>query len=123
MEISMTNLPSIQLATQTTTTAIGAGGPSAPGSVGVMPAAPGQQLPGQSASAEAVANAARTVERFVKQAAQNLEFSIDRDTDKTVVKLIDSETKQVIRQIPSTEMIAIAKALDKFQGLFVERKA
>lgn len=122
MEISMTSLPSIQLATQTTTTAIGTGGPSAPGSVGVMHSS-GQQLPGQSASAEAVANAARTVERFVKQAAQSLEFSIDRDTDKTVVKLIDSETKQVIRQIPSTEMLAIAKALDKFQGLFVERKA
>ncbi len=43
--------------------------------------------------------------------ASNLEFSIDDTTGQTVVKVVDSSTKEVIRQIPSEEMLAIAQTL------------
>lgn len=55
--------------------------------------------------------------------ARDLLFSIDNDTGKTVVKVVDSVTDKVIRQIPSEELIAIAKALDKFQGLLLKQEA
>ena len=50
-------------------------------------------------------------------------FSIDDDTGKTVVKIVDSTTQEVIKQIPSEEILSIAKALDKLKGLFIEQKA
>ncbi len=55
--------------------------------------------------------------------AQNLLFTIAKDTGKTIVRLIDSTTKEVLRQIPSEELIAIARSLGKSQSGLIERKA
>jgi len=40
-----------------------------------------------------------------------------------VVRIIDRATKEVIRQMPSEEMLSIAKALDSIKGLFVTQTA
>lgn len=48
--------------------------------------------------------------------ANSLEFQIDDGTGKTVVKILDVETKAVVRQIPSEELLTIARALDQMQG-------
>lgn len=40
-----------------------------------------------------------------------VDFSVDQDLHQTVVKVIDSDTKSVIRQIPSEEMLALEKRL------------
>ena len=53
----------------------------------------------------------------------DLEFSLDPSTGKTVVRVIDNSTQQVIRQFPSEEMLAIARAIDRFQGLLLRQKA
>jgi len=50
-------------------------------------------------------------------------FSIDKDTHGTVVKIVDTDTNKVIRQIPSEEMLQMAKALDKFTGLLMKQQA
>lgn len=55
--------------------------------------------------------------------ATDLEFSLDPSTGKTVVRVIDNGTQQVIRQFPSEEMLAIARAIDRFQGLLFRDKA
>ena len=63
------------------------------------------------------------IRRHIEPVAQNLLFTIDKDTGKTIVRLIDSSTKEVLRQIPSEELIAIARALGKGQSGLIERKA
>ncbi len=68
----------------------------------------------------------RTVDEIRRQIApvdQNLLFTIDKETGKTIVRLIDSSTKEILRQIPSEELIAIARALGKGQSGLIERKA
>ena len=55
--------------------------------------------------------------------AQNLEFSIDEDSKRTVVKVVDSATREVVRQMPTEEALEIAKALDKAFGLLISEKA
>lgn len=74
----------------------------------------------------------RQVEEAVKRvkeslkpiSSNNLEFSIDDTTGQTVVRVVDSSTQELIRQIPSEEMLAIAKALDgEIKGLLVRNKA
>lgn len=52
-----------------------------------------------------------------------LEFSIDGESHHTVVKVVDQQTKRLIRQIPSVEALEIAKALDRMQGLLIKQKA
>lgn len=68
-------------------------------------------------------DAVNTTNRFMQALSRNLQFSVDKDTNTTVVKLVDTQTKDVIRQIPSEEMLSIAKALDKLQGLLIKDKA
>ena len=52
-----------------------------------------------------------------------IQFTLDQDFERMVVQVIDTSTKEVIRQIPPKEMLEIAQALDKLQGLLVHQKA
>ncbi|NMG17466.1 flagellar protein FlaG [Aromatoleum bremense] len=76
-----------------------------------------------SVGADELREALDTINEVVHVHAANLSFSVDEDTRITVVKLIDSETDEVLRQIPSEEALQIAKALDRLQGLLVRDKA
>jgi len=67
--------------------------------------------------------ALENVRRVVEPVAHNLQFVVDEDTGRTVVKVVDGATDEVIRQIPSEEILSIAKALDKLSGLLIEQKA
>ena len=57
--------------------------------------------------------------------SQGLEFSIDSDTQRTVVKVIDQSTKEVLRQIPTPEALEIAKALEakSTRGVLIQQTA
>lgn len=60
---------------------------------------------------------------FVSSLSNTLNFSIDKETGRTVVKVIDRATDEVIKQIPAEEMLAIAKVIDKLKGLLIQQKA
>lgn len=72
---------------------------------------------------EALEKATRDMNDFVSPINSAIQFALDEDTGTTVVKVIDVATKDVIRQIPSEEMLSIAKAIDKVKGLLVQQKA
>jgi len=75
------------------------------------------------ASLQEVEQAMEEVRSAIAPMAQDLLFSIEEDTGKTIIKVVDSSTDEVIRQIPSEEIITIAKALDNLQGLLLKQKA
>ncbi|PCJ33301.1 MAG: flagellar biosynthesis protein FlaG [Gammaproteobacteria bacterium] len=54
---------------------------------------------------------------------RNLQFSVDDTSGDTIVKVIDSETDKLIRQIPSQEVIDSRHAIEDFRGLILETKA
>jgi len=70
-----------------------------------------------------VKKATETINSFMSSASRSLTFSLDDDSGKVVVKVVDMTTKEVIRQFPSEEAIAISKSLDKLQGLLLSDKA
>ncbi len=72
--------------------------------------------------AEAVRQAVEHISAFVKSSQRNLEFSLDRETGIMVVKVVDTESGEVIRQIPPEETLAIAKQLDSAQGVLFRSK-
>jgi len=55
-------------------------------------------------------------------AAMGLRFQVDAETGKTIVSVVDPANGEVIRQMPSEEALATAKALGKLEGAFVDLK-
>ncbi|MDR0565049.1 MAG: flagellar protein FlaG [Azoarcus sp.] len=72
---------------------------------------------------EAVENSVKQLNEFIRPYVTSLQFSVDKDLGKVVVKIMDSETDEVIKQIPSEEVLALTKALSKVSGLFVKQEA
>jgi len=72
---------------------------------------------------EQVKEAVQKIQGVVDNLAHNLRISVDQDTGKTVVKVMDIHTDEVIRQIPTEEAISIARTLDKVQGLLLNDEA
>jgi len=70
-----------------------------------------------------VRDAVRKIEDAIVPSAQDLRFTIDEDTGTPIIKLIDTTTNTVLRQIPTVEALEISKALDKLQGLLVRETA
>lgn len=53
--------------------------------------------------------------------SSNLKFSVAEGTNINVVRVEDSKTGELIRQIPSEQMVSLARALDdQIQGIVLE---
>lgn len=63
------------------------------------------------------------VRNAIQPVASELSFSLDEDSGRVLLRVIDRNTDEVIRQIPSEELLRISKALDRFQGLFLNKEA
>lgn len=76
-----------------------------------------------SQSALSVEDAIKRLSDFVSPSQSSLSFSVDDVSGRQVVTIVDNQSNEVIRQFPSKEAIAIARALDKLQGLLIRDKA
>ncbi|WP_137938079.1 flagellar protein FlaG [Chitinivorax sp. B] len=74
-------------------------------------------------SVEELKKAADKLNKVVNVYASELKFTVDEDTGFDVVRVIDTQSKEVIRQIPSEEMLKIAESIEHLQGLLVRQKA
>ncbi len=74
-------------------------------------------------SLEQVQHAVTNINKSLQTLSQDLEFSVDTDSNRTIVKVVDQKTKEVIRQIPTPEALEIAKALDTVKGLLIKQTA
>jgi flagellar protein FlaG len=70
-----------------------------------------------------VNNAVEQLNDFARKNASALNFSKDEETGKTIVKVVDTATDTVIRQIPTEEAVSIAKSIDRMQGVLINHKA
>lgn len=56
-----------------------------------------------------------TMQDFVQNVKRELQFSVDKDLGRTVVKVVDSESGDLIRQIPEEIFLELARKV-KEQG-------
>ena len=75
------------------------------------------------AGQEALEAAVKQIREFIRSSPASLEFSIDQGSGHVLLRIMDSQTKELILQVPSQEVLAIARALDRFEGLFLKQKA
>jgi flagellar protein FlaG len=52
---------------------------------------------------------------------RNLRFQVDEGSGRTVITVINAATKEVVRQIPSAELLAIARKLEALGSLIDAR--
>ena len=67
--------------------------------------------------------AVKKLNDLVAPALQTVQFSLDDQSERMVVKVVDTASKQVLRQIPNEEVLAMSKTLDKLQGLIGRQTA
>jgi flagellar protein FlaG len=104
--------PSIQI------TGAGANRPSAPTTPATDSGShPAKPTPVELTKAIATANAA------LKSSSVSLEYFQDKETGLKIVRVIDRNTKELIRQIPAEEMVSVARSIEKFQGLLGDQLA
>ena len=85
-------------------------------------AASGEDLPLDRMDKSGERTRAVQVESAVSQIS-DLVFTIDKESDRLIVKVVDSATKEVIRQIPEEETLSIARHLDSPESLIIRRQA
>jgi flagellar protein FlaG len=73
--------------------------------------------------AEAVKQKVAELNQYVQNLERKLQFSVDDNSGDTVVKVIDKETDELIRQIPSEELLEVKHAIDEYRGILFETKA
>jgi flagellar protein FlaG len=71
---------------------------------------------------KAIEQAAAKIQESIVQVDASLKIEIDSDIHRVVVKVINNQSGEVIRQIPSQEMVEIAKRLDAIQGLLFTKR-
>ena len=80
-----------------------------------------QQATSQEPSRDQLNKAVSELNQSPQIKTQGLEFSIDEDSQRTVVKVIDQETKEVLRQIPTKEALEIAKSFESAKGHLISQ--
>ncbi|MDD1974993.1 flagellar protein FlaG [Pseudomonas tussilaginis] len=90
----------------------------------VVPAAKEVQAPARDnqSETEKVKTAVKEIEKFLASNHRNLEFSTDEESGRIVVKVIASETGELIRQLPSEEALRIAHSLSDVNSLLFDAK-
>lgn len=102
------------------------------GTLGAQPGGPGTKaaarvpLPGDGAakgpepSAAALESIAGDWQRKLADVAPELRFSVDRSSGRSLIRVVDRTTDELIRQIPSEEVLAIGQAIDAFQNRLMQ---
>ena len=54
--------------------------------------------------------------------SRQVQFRVDKSSKTVVVTILDSETNEIIRQIPSPEILRMIHEIDKIIGRFIDYK-
>jgi flagellar protein FlaG len=72
---------------------------------------------------EVMAAAAAQIQGYLQDSGRNLNVSLDESTGYYVARVVNPETGEVVRSLPSDETLRIARNIDMMRGLLVNQKA
>lgn len=70
-----------------------------------------------------VEEAVASIQNFVQSIRRDLNFSLDDSSGRVVVKVTDSVSGEVIRQLPSEEALRLAESLEEVRSLLFKAEA
>jgi len=72
---------------------------------------------------ESVKAAGEKIRSFASSMNRNLDIRFDNSSNSTVMVVRDSQSNEVVRQIPAPEVVELARTIDYLASLLVNRKA
>jgi flagellar protein FlaG len=72
---------------------------------------------------EALQEKVTELNNYMQNFNRSLQFTVDDSSGDTIVKVIDSDTDEVVRQIPSQALLDVRNAAEKYRGILLEVKA
>lgn len=75
-----------------------------------------QDQKGQVLSLDAVKKAAENSTKLLQDLKLSVHYSVDSETKEYVIKVVDTDTGKLIRQIPSAEMLDFVKRMQDLQA-------
>ena len=75
------------------------------------------------ASKEVMQAAARQIQGYLRESGRNLNVSVDESTGYYVARVMNPETGEVVRSLPSEETLRIARNIDMMRGMLVDQRA
>ncbi len=72
---------------------------------------------------EALSASVSQLNDYARNINRDLEFSIDEELNQVIVRVYNAETDEIIRQIPSEEVLAMARYLARDEGIILDTEA
>lgn len=82
-----------------------------------------QQQEEEARAEKALNEKVKELNDFVQNLKRDLHFSVDKETGRMVVRVVNAETDEVIKQIPSDEILKLAESLENMSGLLINKRA
>jgi flagellar protein FlaG len=76
-----------------------------------------EEQPTNPAQQEQVEQAVEDINDYLQSVGRDLSFAVDEDSGRTIITVIDSETQEVVRQIPPEELLNLALNLQDVGGV------
>jgi len=73
----------------------------------------GKELPPENHEVKEIDEAVNEVNSHFQASHREIQFAVDDDSGRTVIKVMDMDTKEMIRQIPSEEVLKFARMLEE----------
>lgn len=73
-------------------------------------------------SREEIEQTVNEIGDFVQNIQRNLQFTVDDNSGETIIKVTDMETDDVIRQIPSEEVLQLQQYIKDASGILFKAK-
>lgn len=70
-----------------------------------------------------VQNIVRDINSTLQSLHTELSFSVDKETSKMVLKVINTKTQEVIRQIPAEDALRLSSRISKLLGTLIDENA
>lgn len=74
------------------------------------------------ASKEVMQVVAQQIQGYLKESGRNLNVRVDESTGRYVARVVNPETGEVVRSLPSDETLRIARNIDQMRGMLVNQK-
>ena len=79
--------------------------------------APQDALVQKAQQGERLGQAVSQLNDYVQSVSRDLQFEVDNDLGQTIVKVVDQETQEVVRQIPDEVALRLAEKLQQDEPL------
>ena len=70
-----------------------------------------------------LSKAVEQIQGYLRDSGKNLSVSFDDSADRYVTKVVSSDTGEVVRTIPSEEVLEVARAINEKLGGLVNQRA